>query len=91
MVPETTCGACLNSRAISLAGLDVELVGIETEALRVVHRGCRLHAKKDLVRSAVVRGDVVRVVRRDERDVKILLHLQRIASQTCLSGPRPWS
>ncbi len=54
--------------------LNVELVGIELEPLRVVHRPRRLHAQQHLMRPAVLIRDVVRVVRRDQRNIQILLH-----------------
>ncbi len=54
--------------------LDVELVRIELEPLRIVHRPGRLHAQQDLVRPAVLILDIVRVVRRNQRNVQVLLH-----------------
>ncbi len=57
-----------------VGGLDVELVGVELEPLRVVHRSRGLNAKQNLVRAAVVRRNVVRIVGRNQRNVEFLLH-----------------
>ena len=60
-----------------LGGLDVELLGVELEALGVVHAAGGLHAEQNLVGAGVVGGDVVRVVGGDQRDVEFAFHLKR--------------
>ncbi len=53
-------------------GLQIELVGVELEAVRVIERRTRLHAQQRRVRPRVVRVRVVQVVRGDERETEIL-------------------
>ena len=48
--------------------LEVELLGVEAHALRVRQRLARLHAQQGVVGSGVFLGQVVSVVRRNERD-----------------------
>ncbi len=59
-----------------VGGLDVELLGVELEALGVVHAAGGLDAEQDFVRAGVVGGDVVGVVGGDQRDVEFVLHLE---------------
>ena len=59
-----------------LGALDVELLRVELEPLRVVHAACGLHAEKNLVGAGVVGGYVVAVVGGDEWDVEVALHLE---------------
>jgi hypothetical protein len=54
-------------------GLDIELVAIELEPLRIVHRSRGLHAKQDLMRARVLILYVMRIVGRDERDIEVFL------------------
>ena len=62
--------------------LDVELLRIELEAVRIVHAACGLHAEQNLVSARVVVSDVVAVVGRDQRNVKLALHLvERLADR----------
>ncbi len=59
-----------------VGGLDVELFGVELEALGVVHGAGGLDAEQDFVGATVAALDVVRVVGGDERDVEVLLHAE---------------
>ena len=54
-------------RAISLAGLQVELVGVEAQPLGVRDLLARADAEQDVVRVVVVLAQVVGVVGGDER------------------------
>ncbi len=67
-----------------LRALDVELLRVELEALRIVHRVRGLHAQQHLVRARVLVLDVVRVVRRNQRNVQVLLQPEhRLAQPSC--------
>ncbi len=57
-------------------GLDVELLGVELEALGVVHAAGGLDAEEDFVGAGVLVFDVVRVVGGDERDVEIFFEAE---------------
>ena len=68
-----TRGACEKSALHLVGGLDVELVGVELEALGVVDAAGGLHAEQDFVGAGVVVAEVVGVVGGDERDVEFAL------------------
>ena len=55
-----------------LRGLQVELVGVELEPLRVVAHRTRLHAEQRVVRFGVVTMHVVAVVGREERRAQLV-------------------
>ena len=59
-------------------GFDVELVGVELEALGIVDRGERLDAEQNVVRVGVVFAEVVAVVGGDERDVEVFFEAEEI-------------
>ena len=56
-----------------LRRLDVKLVLLKPEPLRVVHRVRRLHAQQHLMRPRIPVLDIVRIVRRHERNPQVLL------------------
>jgi hypothetical protein len=71
-------------------GLDVVAVAVELEPVRVVEGRARLHAQQRLVRVGLVLVRVVRVVRRDERDVEVLREPQQVGHDAALDR-EPWS
>ena len=60
-----------------VGSLDVELVGIELEALGIVDGVGRLHAQQNLVRAAVLIFDVVRIVGGDDRHTQLPRHFHQ--------------
>ena len=68
--------------------LNVELLRVELEPLRVVHRVCRLHTQQHLVRARVPVLDVVRVVCRHQRNAQVLLQPEHGLGHR-LVGPQP--
>ena len=67
-------------------GLQVELVGVELEAVRVVERRARLHAQQGGVALGVVRVRVVQVVGADERQVELVREAQQVAHDALLDA-----
>src|SRR5439155_5409012 len=66
--------------------LQVELVGVELEALRVVEGGARLHAEQRRVRLGVVSMCVVAVVGREQRDAEVARELDELRIDAVLLG-----
>jgi hypothetical protein len=66
--------------------LDVEARAVELEALGVVERLPRLNAEQRLVRMGVARVQVVGVVRSDQREPELLVHVEQLAVHRILRG-----
>ena len=62
-----------------LRGFDVQLLGREPHALRILERFAGLQAEQDVVGLGVVAFEVVAVVGRDERDVESAAHVDQVA------------
>ena len=60
-----------------VAVLHVEAVAVEAEALRIVQVGGGPDAEERVVVGVVVALQVVRVVRRDQRDPQVARHLHQ--------------
>ena len=65
-------------------GLEVVLVAVELEAVRVVHRRSRADAQQDLLRLRIVSVHVVQVVRADERHPELLGELEQVTHRAPL-------
>ena len=66
--------------------LDVELRVVELHALRVVERLPRADAEEDVLRAGVIARQVVRVVRRDGRDARLLREPEKVRQDLALLG-----
>ena len=56
-----------------LCRLDEELVAVELKAIRVVDGRRRLHRQQNLVRMRIVFAEIMRIVRRNQRDAELAL------------------
>ena len=65
-------------------GLQVEVAGIESESLRIVHRGAGADAEQDVVSIGIVGMDIVEVVRRDEWEIERAGDLQEVLAESPL-------
>ena len=71
--------------------LEVEVLGVELEPVRVGHRLAGLHAQQHLVRGGVGGVGVVQVVGGEERAAASCLARRSRSSRVCFSMPMPWS
>ena len=65
-------------------GLQVEVAGIESESLRVVHRGAGADAQEDVVGIGIVSVHVVKIIRRDEGEIERAGNLQQVLAESLL-------
>ena len=69
-----------------LGALDVEVTGVEPEALRIVHRGAGADAEQDVVRLGIRGMHVVEVVGGDERELEAPRDAQEVLAEPALDG-----